>query len=126
MHRRRLPELRGSAVLRDRLVETALLAQHIAEVEARRSVIGIDRDRARPVIRRLAAAAERGQREPDVVVEVRLLIARERAADQVHGLLMAPCRMRQRAAQMQRMHVVRLGGEHFAVEAICLGELARL
>ena len=106
VHRCRLrPELRGGAVLRDRLVEPAFLAQRIAEIEPRRRVIGIERDRARPVVGGFAPPPERREREPDIVVKVRLLLARERTADQVDGLLMAPGRMGERAAQMQRMRV---------------------
>ena len=90
-------------MLHDRFLEPALLAQRVAEIEPRRRMIGIDRDRARPVVRRLAPPPERGEREADVMVEVRLLLVRERAADQVHGLVMTARRMGERTAQMQRM-----------------------
>src|SRR5882757_8529629 len=64
--------------------------------------------------------------EPDIVVEVRLLVERERATEQVHRLLIAPRHVGERAAQHQRLKIARLGGEHLRVKPRGVGELAGL
>ena len=119
-------ELRGGAMLRDRLVEAAVLAQRVAEIEARRRVIGIERDRARPVVRRFAPPPERREREADIVVEVRLLVdarARGRSGRRPRRCARPYGRARRADAAHARG---RLRGEHLRVEAVGLGELAGL
>ena len=59
-------------------------------------------------------------------MEVRLLVDRERAAEQVDRLLVAPGHVGERAAQGKRMQVAGLGGEHLRVKPLRLGKLAGL
>ena len=55
-----------------------------------------------------------------------LAVDRDGAPDQIHRILVAPGRMGERAAQMQRMRILRLGREHLRVEPVRFGELPRL
>ena len=55
-----------------------------------------------------------------------LAVDRDGAGDQLDRIVVAPGRMGERAAQMQRMRILRLGREHLRVEPVRFGELPRL
>ena len=108
------------------LVEAAVLAQRIAEIHVRLREVFIERDRASPMLGRLGAAVQRPFGKADVVVKVRLLGDRDRAAEPLDRVLVAPRHVGDRAAQHQRLQMAGLCGKHLRVQAFGVGELSRL
>jgi hypothetical protein len=115
------------AVALDRLFQLPLRAKHDAEVVMRDCVVRIDRDRATIVLDRALRLIERTVRFPSVrVIPRHVRRELDRARDQLDRRLRLTRASRDRAEQVERVGVVRVGLKDRATLHLALAQLPRL
>ena len=108
---------------RQRLVRPVQLLESQRAVDEGVDMVGLGGDRFVAIGERLLEAPQRIERraavgEPDRLVRP----LRQRGTDQRHRFRVPPLLVREHADQMERVEIVRCGGEHRAIERLGLGK----
>ena len=119
------PERERALVVRDRRGELVALPQEVGEIELRFGGSGIELCRAPVMPQRFRGAADAEERVPHAVMQFgRVFAAGERPGDQLDRERAATALGGERAAPVERRHVVRIERERARIEPLGVREAA--